>query len=82
VDHPVIKLAQRAAQNLGRHLKITSTGGGSDANIFNGQGLACVILGTGMQQVHSTAEYITLADLIKTAQLSLQIVLEAGAKAL
>ncbi len=81
VDHPVIKLAQRAAQSLGRNLKITSTGGGSDANIFNGQGLACVILGTGMQQVHSTEEYITLEDLIKTARLSLQIVLEAAVKA-
>ncbi len=80
-DHPVVQLALAAAQRLGRELRVTFTGGGSDANIFNGQGLACVILGTGMQQVHSTAEYITLEDLVKTTELVLQIVLEAAARA-
>ncbi len=77
-DHPVVKLALSAAQRLGRQLKITFTGGGSDANIFNGHGLPCVILGTGMQRVHSTEEFLALEDLVKTAELTLQIVLEAA----
>ncbi len=77
--HQVINLAQRAASKLGRTLQITLTGGGSDANIFNGQGLPCVILGTGMQQVHSTAEYLRQEDLVQTAALVLQIILEAAA---
>ncbi len=77
-DHPVIKLAFKAAQRLGLNLRLTATGGGSDANIFNGRGLPCVILGTGMRRVHSTEEYLPLKDLIKACELTLQIVLEAG----
>jgi len=76
-EHTVVRLAQQAAERLGRRLRVTFTGGGSDANIFNGRGLPCVILGTGMRQVHTTEEYLTLEDLVKTAALALQIVLEA-----
>ncbi len=77
-DAQVVKLACSAAEKFGRKLKITFTGGGSDANIFNGQGLPCVILGTGMQKVHSTEEFISLEDLVKTAELCLQIIIEAA----
>ncbi len=77
-DHEVVKLALRAASRLGFSVRLTATGGGSDANIFNGQGLPCVILGTGMRRVHSTEEYLPLKDLVQACKLSLQIVLEAG----
>ncbi len=77
-EHEVVRLAQRAASKLGHPLRLTSTGGGSDANIFNGQGLPCVICGTGMRRVHSTEEYLPLEDLIKAAKFCLQIVWEAG----
>lgn len=80
-DHQVVRLALEAARRLGRKLKISATGGGSDANIFNGRGLPCVILGTGMRRVHSTEEYLPLKDLVRACELSLQIVLEAGAAA-
>ncbi|WP_019614290.1 M20/M25/M40 family metallo-hydrolase [Psychromonas ossibalaenae] len=40
-----------------------STGGGSDANIFNAKGLKTVNLSTGMAKVHTTEEYITVSDM-------------------
>jgi len=40
-----------------------STGGGSDANIFNEHGVVCVILGCGSAEVHTTDEYIDVRDL-------------------
>jgi len=41
------------------------TGGGSDANIFNARGIRSINISTGMQNVHSTHEYIEIDDLLK-----------------
>jgi tripeptide aminopeptidase len=72
-DSPLIKLVQQAAQNMGQELQLTASGGGSDANIFNGQGIETIIMGTGMQNVHTTKESITLQDMSKAACLLVEI---------
>jgi tripeptide aminopeptidase len=81
-DYPVLKLDQesdvlkrveQAAGSLGMDLNFVVAGGGSDANIFNGYGLPCAILSTGMDKVHSTEETITLSDMALTAELVLAI---------
>ncbi|MBY6105863.1 M20/M25/M40 family metallo-hydrolase [Ferrimonas balearica] len=41
-----------------------STGGGSDANVFNAKGLQTVNLSTGMAKVHTCEEEIVVADLV------------------
>jgi tripeptide aminopeptidase len=43
----------------------TTTGGGSDANIFNQKEIMTVNISNGMQKVHSTEEHISLEDLYK-----------------
>ena len=45
-----------------------STGGGSDANVFNGNGLKTVNLSTGMSKVHTTEEFITINDMTKITE--------------
>ncbi|WP_318411987.1 M20/M25/M40 family metallo-hydrolase [Photobacterium leiognathi] len=45
-----------------------STGGGSDANIFNEKGLKTVNLSTGMSKVHTTEEFITIEDMTKITE--------------
>lgn len=75
-DHPVVQLASRAAQNLGKTMATKSSGGGSDANIFNSKGITTVILGTGMQDVHTTREHIRLRDMMEAAELALEIIKE------
>ncbi|WP_022852706.1 M20/M25/M40 family metallo-hydrolase [Thermodesulfatator atlanticus] len=77
-EHQAIKLAMEAAQKISHHLRLTITGGGSDANIFNAQGFPCVILGTGMRKVHSTEEYLPFDDFMKACRLSLEILLTAA----
>ncbi len=76
-DSAVIKRVQKAAEALGRSIKPISTGGGSDANIFNGYGIETAIIGTGMKKVHTTDEYIELEDMVRTAELVVGII-EAG----
>ena len=45
-----------------------STGGGSDANVFNGNGLKTVNISTGMSKVHTTEEFITVDDMTKITE--------------
>ena len=71
---PVVILAQKAASNLGRTLKTKMTGGGADANIFFSKGIMTGVLGTGMTDMHSLGESILLDDMVKSAELVLEII--------
>ena len=68
-DHPVVILAQEAGKELGRTIVTQSIGGGSDANVFFGKGIVAGVLGTGMTDVHTLKESITLADMTACAEL-------------
>ena len=72
-NDPLIKTVFKVASEQDRNLFLEATGGGSDANVFNGKGLRAIILGIGMQQVHSTQEFIRLDDMVKTVALVLGI---------
>ncbi len=74
VEDPLCKLVKKAGERLNLNIIFKKKEGGSDANIFNEQGLKCLILGTGMQKVHSTEEYIKLKDLILSTHLVLEII--------
>ena len=73
-DHPVIKLASRAAENLGRKMQTKTTGGGADANIFFEKGIFTGVLGTGMRDMHTVRESVKLDDMVRTAELLLEII--------
>lgn len=78
-DHPVVALARSAAANLGRPMRAKKSGGGSDANIFFERGIALGILGTGMREIHTVREYVRLDDMVRAAELLLEIIqLHAG----
>ncbi len=73
-DHPVVVLARRAAAALGRKIELKATGGGSDANVLQEKGIVAGVLGTGMYDVHSVRESVSLEDLVRTAELLVEIV--------
>ncbi|MBP1988986.1 M20/M25/M40 family metallo-hydrolase [Paenibacillus eucommiae] len=77
-EAPVVALAARAMQNMGLTAKTFHSGGGSDANIFNGMGLPTVNLAVGYKEIHTTQEHIAVSDLVQTAELVLAIVKEAA----
>ncbi len=72
--HPIVTTVLQAGKGMGRNLYLKKTGGGSDANIFNQKGLTTVILGIGMQKVHTTAEFIRLSDMVASCHLVLEII--------
>jgi len=72
-DHMVIKLAQKAAANLGRDMACKTSGGAADANVFFSNGIAAGVIGTGMTDVHTLKESIALKDMVHCAELILEI---------
>ncbi len=74
----VVSLAMAAAEEIGHCLEVRRGGGGSDANIFNAQGIDMVILGTGMQDVHTTQESVAVADMAHVAELLVAIMRRAA----
>lgn len=75
---PVLQRLRRAAGTLNRSLDFTVAGGGSDANIFSAHGLPTAILGTGMTDVHTTDESVTLTAMVRTTELLLAMYAGAG----
>lgn len=74
----VVQMAQRAISGLGFPSRTFPSGGGSDANIFNGLGVPTVNLAVGYEEIHTTNERIKAADLVKAAQVVVAIVQEAA----
>ena len=73
-DNPVVTIARKAAENLGRNMASKTTGGGSDANIFFEKGITVGVLGTGMQDMHTVRESVKLDDMVRTVELLLEII--------
>ncbi len=72
----VIRRVDAAARSIGMELSYEKAGGGSDANIFNGHGLATAIIATGMTHVHSTEEQVELQDMVDLTRLLLALLTE------
>ncbi|MBS1709410.1 MAG: M20/M25/M40 family metallo-hydrolase [Armatimonadetes bacterium] len=77
-DSKVVQVAQRASRNLGFEPTLRTTLGGSDANVYNAKGVPCVVLGTGMDKIHTHEEYIKIQDLVDTARLAYELVVESA----
>jgi len=73
---PILKAVENASNKLGIKYEEKSSGGGSDANIYNINGFIAVNLATGMSKVHTTEEFIEKADIINSARLVLEIMKE------
>ncbi|MCO6451571.1 MAG: M20/M25/M40 family metallo-hydrolase [Caldilineales bacterium] len=70
--------AARAFETLGFQVRPKMSGGGTDGNIYIAAGIPCVVLSTGMADVHTSDEHIAVQDMIDAARaLITLLVLEA-----
>lgn len=69
----VIQIFKKSSEILGYNFKVMPSGGGSDTNIYNMRGIPSVNIGIGMENVHSTDEYIKIDSLVKTATLLVEL---------
>ncbi|WMJ82775.1 M20/M25/M40 family metallo-hydrolase [Oscillospiraceae bacterium LTW-04] len=68
-DHVLVKELSSVLSDMGIEPIVGSTGGGSDVNIFNLNGIDAVVLATGMSKVHTTNEFIEVRQLELTAEM-------------
>lgn len=77
-DAEVVEVAREAAHALGLSGELRTTLGGSDANIFNAKGLPSIVVATGMKAIHTHDENISRVDLVKTAELCVELIRAAA----
>lgn len=70
--------AARAARQIGVPVSFKSTGGGSDANVFNSMGVQTVVLCCGYEKPHTTGERISLEQLALLTEWVVAIINDAG----
>jgi tripeptide aminopeptidase len=73
----IVDMAKRAFANMGADVNVTSTGGGSDTNILNANGVKAINLGIGMKKAHTLEEYIAIEDLLNSARMVVELIKEA-----
>ena len=73
-DAPTMRLLRAAAEQVGRSLTSAGMGGGCDANVLNRRGFEVVNLATGMQEIHSTREWLKVSDMVAAAEVTLAFV--------
>ncbi len=75
---PVVQLASKAFEKNGKKTKLFHSGGGSDANVFNGMGIPTVNLAVGYLDIHTTKERIAIQDMVDLCAVVVDIVKEAA----
>jgi len=71
---PIVKKAVDAVKALGREPELTTSGGGSDANVLNGYNLPTLNLGVGYERIHTTAERQPIAEFMKITELLIELI--------
>ncbi len=71
---PIVQATSAAARELGHDVMLRSSGGGTDGNIYNAAGIACVVISTGMEDVHTSSEHIAVADMVAGTELLMAVV--------
>lgn len=70
----IVRLVTRAMRSVGVVPVLAASGGGSDANVFNAQGMTIAQISAGMRAVHTCSEHVALADMVKAAEVVLACV--------
>ncbi len=69
----VVRYVGDAIRRIGREPKLDVSGGGSDANVFCAQGISAIPVSVGYDKIHTTEEFVPIGELVKTAQLVVEL---------
>ena len=78
-DEPAVVLAATAFSRCGFEPRYGLSGGGADANVFNGRGRRCVNLSHGVFGFHTPDEHVSVADLEAMVDVTVALVEAARA---
>ena len=78
-DSAPVAAASKALERCGHEVKLTATGGGSDANALHAAGFECVLLANGTEANHTPEESVTAASMVSMLEICSAIADEAAA---
>ncbi|TSI05739.1 M20/M25/M40 family metallo-hydrolase [Lysinibacillus sp. BW-2-10] len=73
-DNKLVINVKEATKNINVSHYVTKTLGGADTNILNENGLTCITLGNGFQNIHTFNEYISIENLNNTGRLTASLI--------
>jgi tripeptide aminopeptidase len=73
-EAPLIQTLKEVFAAMGIEPAIQASGGGSDTNHFNNNGIPAVNLSVGMEKVHTSEEFIRIDDLVTAGQMVVEII--------
>lgn len=73
-ENVLVKTVKEAAENIRVTSYLTKTLGGADTNVLNENGLMCITLGNGFQNIHSFRESISIDNLVNTGRLTAALI--------
>ncbi len=76
---PVVYLAA-ALEECGFEPELTASGGGSDANVLNREGLPAAVMNIGLVNAHSKDEYVTKEELLAMTRVITRLSYLAGSE--
>ncbi|KAB3531834.1 M20/M25/M40 family metallo-hydrolase [Alkaliphilus serpentinus] len=73
-NHQLVVKMKEVLKRMGAMANIASTGGGSDTNIMNGNGIEAINLGIGMKKPHTLEEHIHIKDLVDSSRMVYELI--------
>lgn len=70
----IVNMVKKACENSNIKPFLDATGGGSDTNILNANGIKAINLGIGERKPHTLEEHMHIKDLVSSANLVLEII--------
>lgn len=70
----IVLFVSEKMKDMGIKPSLAGSGGGSDANLYNRNGIKSLVLGTGMDKVHTTNEQITVENIENIGELVYRII--------
>lgn len=71
----IVKYVKSKCETINIKPFTASTGGGSDANVYNSKGIKTLNLGCGVNNAHTKDEFISVRDLIDLTKLAYNLIL-------
>lgn len=78
----IVQMLRLAGERIGINMSLGTMGGACDGNIFNGKGIECVNIGTGMSLIHTRNEILHLPSFYRSAALTLAVLSAAAEPAM
>jgi len=69
----LVEMAAKICEDMGMKVEKVASGGGSDANVYNNNGIKAINLGTGMDFAHTTDERLCIKDFVAVTKVVLEI---------